>query len=694
MAIKETLDNLRKRIQDRIDESKLDFVMRRSASGGTNFSKNDEKQLVQLIDAYLSGKMKPDEMMTFINLTKRYFYHTKGFDSSVELPKTIIEAVTKEDPSTGVTQIDPSTIAAYNRARNVFIINDVTFKKCLESIKGDNKSYLMDIVNFTGHELTHFDQHLSSEAFESLSPEEQRKFDKNTYEVIKDIEGSYETQLDAKSLMDMDTFMGKYTKSMQEFGLSAEHFQFFQRVRYFKYSYERDARNGAIDFGKSFIKLIEGSEFASDKVKAWAVENKDAIERFEQQEIKLEDEILSKKEHKLLDDYYSSIGRQALAKIVNDNEHKPFNVTQSLVYKRCVAEIIEHFTFEEKEQYLKVAIARNLPQFANVIIKSIKKDPEYLENNAKLKDMLTTSLANGVFEMGEGKPPMKINFGNVAGEAIDFSLLLTEDRLGYCVMSCLDKNNYAGASKIAPLIKKNYFSKEHILEKAKVIEKNNLYGKEFAIKSLLVNLSFEDAVSLLESASRNGLVTLKTELFTVLSQMPEYHLNRAEVLKKVGFLEEETKYKTEEEIILTGCAEFYENFYFNTFLMTEESPQKRAAVQKVREYFKATYKQEVRKGGKALESQLATDSSVQDFLMSGEFEFETAKRFAQDRVACLSLLKVLADETLVIDGKKVALNEDTKMKLSRLLISTLSQVEWNRQFAEIEKGEQQAQVKE
>ena len=129
MAIREKLEQIKKSIQDKIDETKLDFAMKRSASGGTSFSKADEKQLMHLIDAYLSGKMKPDEMMNFINLTKKYFYHTKGLDESTVLPKTIIQSLSKEDPSTGINQPDSSTIAAYNRARNVFIINEPTFKK-------------------------------------------------------------------------------------------------------------------------------------------------------------------------------------------------------------------------------------------------------------------------------------------------------------------------------------------------------------------------------------------------------------------------------------------------------------------------------------------------------------------------------------------------------------------------------------
>ena len=35
----------------------------------------------------------------------------------------------------------------------------------------------------------------------------------------------------------------------------------------------------------------------------------------EKDEIMIEDEIISKKEHKLLDDYYASVGKQALAKM-------------------------------------------------------------------------------------------------------------------------------------------------------------------------------------------------------------------------------------------------------------------------------------------------------------------------------------------------------------------------------------------
>ena len=694
MAIREKLDKIKKSIQDRIDEAKLDYVLKRSASGGTKFSKTDEKQLMQLIDSYLSGDMKPDEMITLINLTKKYFYHTKGMDSSTVLPRTIIENVTTSDSTTGATIVDESAVAAYNRARNVFIINEKTFKKCLDSISGKDKSYLMDIVNFTGHELTHFDQHLSSEAFEKLSPEEQRNFDKKTYEVIKDIEGSHESQLDAKSLIDMDTFMGKYAKSMQDFGLSAQHFELFQKVRYLRYSYERDARKGAIDFSKTFMQLLENSEYASKNVKKWASENHESIERFEQSEIKIEDEIISKKDNKLLDEYYASIGKHALAKIVNDNEHREFNVSQNLLYKRCVAEIVEHFSYKEKEDYLKIAIARNLPQFANVLIKSIKKDPEYLENNARLKEMLTESLSKGYFDMGEEKPPMKINHGKIYGENIDYSLLLSEDKLGYCVMSCLENNNYAGANKISALIKKNCFSKEQIIEHVKVIERNNFGGKEYAIKSLLVNLSFNDLVSLLETATRENLSILKKELFTQLNQMPEYHLNRAKVLKNYNLSDEETKYKKPEEMILQGCAEYYEQYYFNAFFMNENSSEKLAALQKVRAYFKSVYKEELKQGGRSLEAQLQKDQSVQNFLTGSEFEFDVAKRFAKDKVACLGLLKALGDESIVINGKKFALDGDTKMKLARLLSSTLNQMEWDRQAAEIEMSEQQAAVKE
>ena len=39
----------------------------------------------------------------------------------------------------------------------------------------------------------------------------------------------------------------------------------------------------------------------------------------------------------------------------------------------------------------------------------------------------------------------------------------------------------------------------------------------------------------------------------------KYHLHRAKVLKNMHLSAEETKYKTESEIILVGCAEFYEN---------------------------------------------------------------------------------------------------------------------------------------
>lgn len=699
MAIKEKLDKIKKTIQDKIDETKLDFAMKRSASGGTSFSKTDEKQLMQLIDLYLTGKMKPDEMMNFINLTKKYFYHTKGLDSSTVLPKTIIEPLTKQDPSTGINKVDENTVAAYNRARNVFIINDSTFKKCLDSIGSTDKSYLIDIINFTGHELTHFDQHLASEAFEKLSPEQQREFDKKTYEVIKDIEGSYETQLDTKSLLEMDSFMGKYAKSMQEFGLGAAHFEVFQKVRYFKYSYERDARNGAIDFSKAFMALIENSSFASENVKTWAKNGHLSIEKFEQQEINIEDAITSKEENKLLENYYGSIGRQALAKLVNDNEHKTFSYSQSLLYKRCVAEIVEHFTFQEKEDYLKVAIARNLPQFANILIKSIKKDPEYLENNVKLKDMLTNALATGEFDMGADKPPMKINHGRVYDEAIDYSMLLTEDRLGYCVMSCLDKNNYCGANKISSLIKKNYFSKEHILEKARVIEKNNFNGKEFAIKSLIGNLSFDDTVSLLETAVKENLPTLKKELFTALNQMPEYHLSRAKVLKNLDLTGEDTKYKTHEEMVLIGCSEFYEQYHFDnaTAILntdTASQPKKDAALQKVREYFKAIYKQELRNGGKELESQMEKDNSIQEFLTGFAFEFDTAKEIVNNKPACLNLLKVLSEGTIMLNGKKTELDDNDKAKLARLLVSTLNQREWDRQLAEIENANEQVQERE
>ena len=697
MAIREKLEQIKKSIQDKIDETKLDFAMKRSASGGTSFSKADEKQLMHLIDAYLSGKMKPDEMMNFINLTKKYFYHTKGLDESTVLPKTIIQSLSKEDPSTGINQPDSSTIAAYNRARNVFIINEPTFKKCLESISGTDKSYLVDIINFTGHELTHFDQHLTSEAFESLSPEQQKDFDKKTYEVIKDIETSYETQLDAKSLLDMDSFMGKYTKSMQDFGLSIGNFEIFQKVRYFKYTYEKDARNGAVDFSKSFLSLIENSEFASKEAKSWAQQGYESVDRFEQQEITLENAILGSEESGLLDKYYSSIGRQALAKLVNDNEHKSIHYSQSLIYKRCVAEIVEHFNFKEKEDYLKVAIAKNLPQFANILIKSIKKDPEYLENNVRLKDMLTNALSTGEFDMGADKPALKINHGSIYSEAIDYSMLLSEDRLGYCVMNCIDKNSYTGANKLSSLIKKNYFSKEHILEKARAIEKTNSYEKEYAMQALIVNLSFEDILSLLESVSKENLPSLHKELLTCLNQKPEYHLNKPKVLKKIDLTGESTKFVTEDELVLIGCAEYYEKYYFDSFVIFEQDPkqpQKDAALQKVRDYFKMTYKEELRHGGKALESQMEKDTVIQDFLTGFELDFDIAKKVVENKAAYMNLLKALSDGTMMFKGKTLTLDSNDKAKLARLLISTLNQREYDRQLAEIQANEQLTQGQE
>lgn len=694
MSIRETLDKIKKSIQDKIDETKLDFAMRRSASGGTQFSKNDERQLMQLIDLYLSGKMKPDEMMNFINLTKKYFYHTKGIDSAVELPKTTIENITTTDATTGETVIATSTIASYNRARNVFIINGLTFQKCLDSIKSTDKSYLVDIINFTGHELTHFDQHVASENFDKLSPEEQRNFDKKTYKVIKDIENSYESQLNAKELLDMDSFMGNYTKSMQSFGFNANNFELFQRVRYLKYTYERDARSSAIDFSKSFMSLIENSSFASPQAKLWAKESYKFIEKIEQDEIKTEELIINREENKLFDNYYSVIGRQALANIVNDNEHKTFNHSQSLIYKRCLAEIVEHFTYQEKEDFLKIAIARNLPQFANVIIKSIKKDPNYLENSTQLQDMLTTSIAKDCFEIGENKTPTKINYGSICGENIDLSLLLTEDRLAYCVISCLGKNNYAGASKLSALIKTNHFSKEIILEKARLIEKSNFSGKEFAIKSLIVNIPFEDAVNLLETASKENLPNLKKELFTALNLMPEYHLNRINVLKKLELTEEETKYKTEEEIIMAGCAAYYENYYFESLLNANNTPQNNAAIQKVCEYFKSIYKAELRAGGKSLAEQMSKDTSIQDFLTGFEFDFEVAKQIVNNRAACLNLLKAISEGTIVINGTKTTIDNNDKIRLTQLLTSTLAQREWDRQLAEIEKTTMQEHVKE
>ena len=131
--------------------------------------------MMRLIDSYIAGTMKPEEMLIFINLTKRYFYQVKNLDAGIDLPKTIIETVTKKNVLTGETEPDTGIVAAYNHARNVFIINVSTLENCIKSIDGENKSVLMDVVNFTGHELTHYEQHLMNEVFEGLSPAEQKK---------------------------------------------------------------------------------------------------------------------------------------------------------------------------------------------------------------------------------------------------------------------------------------------------------------------------------------------------------------------------------------------------------------------------------------------------------------------------------------------------------------------------------------
>ena len=116
--------------------------------------------------------------------------------------------------------------------------------------------------------------------------------------------------------------------------------------------------------------MLENSEFSSDAVKAWAKESKLNIEENEQKEIKLENEILSKDSAQMLEKYYETIGKEVLAQIIKDNENNNFNFSQSLVYKRCLAEIVEKYTFEEKEYFLKIAVSNHLPQFANVVIKS------------------------------------------------------------------------------------------------------------------------------------------------------------------------------------------------------------------------------------------------------------------------------------------------------------------------------------
>ena len=687
MAVLDKLNEIKKAIQEKFEETKLDFALKKSESAKTTLSKTDEKEMMRLIDSYIAGTMKPEEMLIFINLTKRYFYQVKNLDAGIDLPKTIIETVTKKNVLTGETEPDTGIVAAYNHARNVFIINVSTLENCIKSIDGENKSVLMDVVNFTGHELTHYEQHLMNEVFEGLSPAEQKNFDKKTYEVIKDIEDGVDLQLDAKTLLEMDSFMGKYTKSMQDFGLSAEHFQVFQKVRYAKYSYERDARSGAIDFTKEFVKLIESSEFASERVKTWAKENQESIERFEQKEITIENEIISKEENKMLERYYQTIGRQVLAKLVNDNENKSFNFNQSMLYKRCVAEIVEHFTYEEKEEYLKIAIAKHLPQFANVIIKSIKRDPNYLEHNEDLKNMLTEGLAKGELAFDEGKTA-KINPGGVNGECIDYSSLLTEDRLGYCVMQSLARNDYASAYKVSSLIKTNYFSKQHILEQSEIIEKNNFYGKEYAIKALIVNLSFDDIVSLLETAARNNMPTLKAEILSQLNKMPEFHLNRKDVLKKLSKASGETQFEADEEMILKGCAQFCNEYYFSSFLNNlnnKQEPEKEAAMQKIHALYKTVYKQEIKKGGKALESQVLSDSTIKEYLLGSEFGFQVAERIVDNKVAYLSLLKTLTEDHIMVNGQKFVIGEDDKRKLAELLEAILDQKEFNRKMEAIDR---------
>ena len=86
------------------------------------------------------------------------------------------------------------------------------------------------------------------------------------------------------------------------------------------------------------------------------------------------------------------------------------------------------------------------------------------------------------------------------------------------------------------------------------------------------------------------------------------------------------------------------------------------------------------------------DTSIQEFLTGYEFDFDVAKKIADNQPACLSLLKALSDGSIVINGQKVTLNDDNKMKLARLLVSTLNQKEWNRQFAELEAKEQQVEA--
>ena len=669
MAIKENLDKIKNSVQDKIDKIKLDFAIRMSASGGTSFSKKDEKHFMQLLDLYLSGKMRPDELMTFITLAKKYFYHTKKIDPSTALPKTIISK-----------DKDESVRGYYNRSDNIFGITENTFNECVESIQGSDKSILIEMVNTVGHELTHFNQYLTSEAFERLPLEQQHDFDKKTYKVIKDITAT-ELKLETKELLEMDSFMGKYTDSLKSRGLTDETFELLRHTRYLKYSYEKDARGGGIDFLKSFVSLIEKSEFASDKVKTWSTENYKTIEEFEQKETDNEKEIG-------LELYYNSTGKQILEQIVKDNENKRLEISQNLIYERCVTEIVEQFSYQEKEQFLKKAIAENWPQFANILIKSIKRDPEYLENNKNLQEMLTTSLAKGSFDMGEEKPPLEIKFDNYNRNPIDFSLILTEDNLCECVMNCFSNNNYSGAITISPMIKNKHFLPENIIEHAKAIENSALiiFEKHRALQSLLINLSFEDILKLFDLASRNNLTMLKEFTSTQLHQFPEYHLNRAKYLKE--YESDETQFSTQEEIILTGCAEYYEGFYGNQY--SKKSQQELIVLQKIRKYFKVAYKEEMKKSETDLESQMAEDTSIQDFL-NGDLYMgnDVAKKIVDNKPAYMMLLKTLAEETMTLNGKKVKLNDDNKRNLAALLVSVLHLKACKKELEQNEKTEQQ-----
>ena len=173
-----------------------------------------------------------------------------------------------------------------------------------------------------------------------------------------------------------------------------------------------------------------------------------------------------------------------------------------------------------------------------------------------------------------------------------------------------------------------------------------------------------------------------------------------EALKKIDMqaprelTEEETKYKTEEEIIMAGCAAYYENYYFESLLNANNTPQNNAAIQKVCEYFKSIYKAELRAGGKSLAEQMSKDTSIQDFLTGFEFDFEVAKQIVNNRAACLNLLKAISEGTIVINGTKTNIDNNDKIRLTQLLTSTLAQREWDRQLAEIEKTTMQEHVKE